>query len=122
VDAVALRQVPKPYLGGGIFTYGALVTQLWPVSGAAPINSLYLQPFLSYTLKSSVTYTLQAQATYNWTQSQWTVPLIASVSKVYKFGGQLTSLALGVKYYPVGPVTAPQWGAQLVVTLLFPKQ
>jgi len=122
VDAVALKQTPKPYMGGGILTYGALVTQLWPVSGAAPINSLYLQPFISYSLKSSVTYTFQTQATYNWTQTQWTVPLILSVSKVYKFGNQLTSLAFGVKYYPVRPVTAPQWGVQLVVTLLFPKK
>lgn len=122
VAAVALKQIPKPYMGGGILTIGALVTQLWPVSGAAPINSLYLQPFVSYTLKSSVTYTFQTQATYNWAQSQWTVPLILSVSKVYRFGGQLTSLAFGLKYYPVRPVTAPQWGLQLVVTLLFPKK
>ena len=122
VAAVALKQVPKPYMGGGIFTYGALVTQLWPVSGAAPINSLFLQPFVSYTLKNSVTFNFQTQTTYNWTQSQWMVPLILSVSKVYKFGGQLTSLAFGLKYYPVRPVTAPQWGVQLVVTLLFPKK
>ena len=34
---------------------------------------------------------------------------------------RLTSLAFGVKYYPVRPVTAPQWGVQIIVTLLFPK-
>jgi len=101
--------------------YGALVTQLWPVSGAAPINSLYLQPFLSYTLRNSVTYSFQVEATYNWTQTQWTVPLILSVGKVYRFGGQLTQLAFGVKYYAARPVTAPQWGVQLNVSLLFPK-
>ena len=36
VDAVVLKQDPKPYLGGGVLTYGALAFQLWPVSGAAP--------------------------------------------------------------------------------------
>jgi|GEM_PF-54250 len=122
VDAVALRQVPKPYMGGGVLTYGALATQLWPVSGSAPINSLLLQPFVSYSLKSSLSFTLQSQATYNWTQSQWTIPLIASVGKIYRFGGQLTQLSFGLKYYPVRPVTAPRWGVQVNVTLLFPRK
>jgi len=120
VDAVALKQVPQPWMNGGILTYGILATQTWPFSGPAPINVMFLQPFVSYTLKSTVSFNLQTQATYNWTQSQWTVPVIGSVSKIFKFGGQLTSLGFGVKYYAVRPVTAPQWGVQLVVTLLFP--
>jgi hypothetical protein len=122
LDGVVLKQAPKKWMNGGILTYGILVTQLWPFSGPAPLNSVFLQPFVAYTLKNTVTFNLQSQATYNWTQSQWTVPVIGSVSKIFKFGDQLTSLAFGLKYYPVRPVTAPQWGVQLVVTLLFPSK
>jgi len=105
-----------------VLSYGAIASQTWPVSGAAPINSFYVQPFVSYTLKNSVTLNIHAEAPYNWTQNQWTVPLVAFVGKVYDFGGQLTQIAFGVKYYAVRPVTAPQWGIQLNVTLLFPQQ
>jgi len=122
VDAVALKQVPQRWMNGGILTYGMLASQTWPVSGAAPINSLFLQPFVAYTLKNSVTFNLQSQSTYNWTQSQWTVPLIASVSKIYKFGSQLTSIGVGAKYYPVSPTGQPTWGLQLTITLLFPTK
>jgi hypothetical protein len=122
VDFVALKQVPKPWWGGGIFTYGALVTQQWPFSGTAQITTLFLQPFIAYTLKSSLTFTLQSQASYLWTQEQWTVPILGLVSKVYKFGNQPVSLQFGVKYWPVRPVTAPQWGVVLNVALLFPTK
>ncbi len=122
VSAVVLKQVPMPYIGGGVLTYGTLVSQTWPVSGPAPINILYVQPFVAYTLKNSVTFNIHAEAPYNWTENQWTVPLVAFVGKVYNFGGHPAQIALGVKYYAVRPVTAPQWGIQLWVTLLFPKQ
>jgi len=120
VDFVALKQMPKPWWGGGIFTYGALITQQWPFSGSAPITTLFMQPFLAYTLKSSLTFTLQSLTTYLWTPNQWTVPILGAVSKVYKFGNQPTSVQFGVKYYPIRPVTAPQWGVVLNITLLFP--
>ena len=50
------------------------------------------------------------------------MPIIGSVSKVYKFGNQPMSVQFGVKYYPIHPATAPQWGVVLNITLLFPTK
>jgi len=74
------------------------------------------------TFKNTVTMALQSQSTLNWNSGQWTVPIIASVSKIFKFGDQLTSLGVGVKYYPVNPLGQPTWGLQATVALLFPPQ
>jgi hypothetical protein len=46
---------------------------------------------------------------------------IFAVSKIYKFGNQLTAIGVGLKDYVVRPVTAPQWGVQFTVTLLYPS-
>ena len=75
---------------------------------------------MSYTFKDTLTIAVQTQASHLWSQGQWTVPLIATVGKIFKFGDQLVQIALGPKYYIDRPVTAPQWGIQFNVTLIYP--
>ena len=44
-----------------------------------------------------------ALESYLWSQGQWTVPLIATVGKIFKFGDQLVQIA----WAPSTPSTAP---------------
>ena len=86
------------------WTYGMLANHLWSYAqtgghGAsdagdasdgsdAGINATFLQPFVSYTTKTFTTFGLNTESTYDWTHSQWTVPLNASVSQLVKLGKQ----------------------------------
>jgi len=114
--AVALKQE-------GNFTYGALVAQTWSYAGGGPnsVNSLYLQPFFSYTPGGGWTVSLDSESTYNWVDSQWTMPFNLSVSKLLKIGDLSTQWQLGGRYYADAPANGPEWGLRFGITLLFPE-
>jgi hypothetical protein len=115
--AVALKQQDG-------WTYGALVNHIWSFAGddkRADVNATFVQPFLSYTTKTSTTLTLQTESTYDWEASQWTVPVNLLVSQVLKIGDQPISLALGYRHYVEAPTGGPDWGLRFAVTLMFPK-
>ena len=111
------------------WTYGALANHIWGFAGdrrsidvnLQEVNATFLQPFVAKIVSPGRTVTLNAEATYDWTGSQWTVPLNLSVSQVLKLGDQLVSVAGGVRAYVVTPTNGPDWGLRLTVTLLFPK-
>ena len=128
--ALALKQVNG-------WTFGMLANHLWSYASTgghstsdagdasdgsdAEVNATFLQPFVSYTTKSSTTFGLNTESTYDWTHSQWTVPLNASVSQLIRVGKQPIQLSLGVKYYAERPLGGPDWGLRFAVTFLFPK-
>jgi hypothetical protein len=119
------------------WTYGVLANHLWSYAQTgghgtsdagdasdgsdAGINATFLQPFLSFTTKKFTTYGLNTESTYDWSHSQWTVPLNASVSQLLKIGSMPVQFQLGVKYYAEGPSGGPDWGLRFAVTFLFPK-
>ena len=53
--------------------------------------------------------------------SQWTVPVNATVSQLLKIGKQPVSFSLGARYYACAPDGGPDWGLRFGVTFLFPK-
>jgi hypothetical protein len=116
--AVVLRQ-------SGPWTYGALVNHIWSVAGSdrtGDISSTFLQPFLSYTTKDAWTFSLNTETTYDWTAEQWSVPINAVVSKVFKIGPQLVSVGAGLRYWAESPDSGPKgFGARVFLTLLFPR-
>jgi hypothetical protein len=115
--AVLLRQT-------GGWTYGVLANHVWSVAGDADrahVSQTFLQPFLSYTTSTHTTFGVQTESAYDWTNTKWTVPLIAPISQVLKVGGQPISLQLGPKWYAEGPTLTPDWGIRFAVILLFPK-
>ena len=117
--AVALKQTDAGW------TYGALVNQLWSVSGGedrAEVNAMFLQPFLTKALGQGRTLAFNLESTYDWTREQWTIPLNAGYSKVSKLGAQLVSWQGGVRYYLEAPDGGPEWGLRFSFTLLFPKK
>jgi hypothetical protein len=106
------------------WTYGVLANHIWSFageSGRAEVNATFLQPFVSYTTKSSTTFTLNTESTYDWSNSQWTVPLNVMVSQLVRIGKQPGQFSLGARYYAEGPGGGPDWGLRFVVTFLFPK-
>lgn len=115
--AVALRQQDG-------WTYGALVNQLWSVSGdddTEDVNATFLQPFLSYTLKTHTTLGVNTESTYNWEAEEWTVPVNLTLSQLLKVGKQPIQLQLGYRNYVDTPSGGPDWGLRFQVTFLFPK-
>lgn len=113
---LALRQ-------SGGWTYGILANHLWSFAGNEDRRSVcatYLQPFLSYATKTKTTFGVAAESTYDWNESQWTVPLTASVSQLVKIGKLPVQFSVGGKYYVEGPSGAPEWGLRFTITPLFP--
>lgn len=109
----------------GRWTYGALGNHLWSFAGnddRADVNATFVQPFLTYGTPKAWSFTLATESTYDWDNAQWSVPVVAAVSKVTKIGSQLISVGGGLKYWADGPENGPEgFGYRFVVTLLFPK-
>ena len=116
--AIALRQ-------SGPWTYGGLANHIWSVAGEgsrADVNSTFLQPFVAYTTPSAWTFSLNSESTYNWTASNWSVPINAMVAKLVNFGKQPVQFQVGARYWAASPANGPEgFGARLSVTFLFPK-
>jgi hypothetical protein len=119
VTGVALKQT-------GRWTVGMLGNQLWSVSGGGDpgdeVNSMYLQPFVSYTTPTAVSFGLNSEATYNWNAEQWTASVNATVGKVTKLGKLPVQFTGGLRYWIDSPEPGPDgFGARFVMTFLFPK-
>jgi len=106
------------------WTYGALVNHIWSFAGdsaRSDVSATYLQPFLSYTTKTSTTFTLNTESTYDWTNSQWTVPLNFMIQQIVKIGDQPIALTAGARYYTDKPDGGPDWGLRFAIIFLFPR-
>jgi hypothetical protein len=107
----------------GGWTYGVLANHLWDYAGwgSSQVNATFLQPFVSYRTKTYTTFGLNTESTYDWANSQWTVPLNATVSQLLKIGGKPVQFTLGARYYADKPNGGPDWGLRFAVTFLFSK-
>ncbi len=105
------------------FTYGILANQIWSFAGWGDkdINATFLQPFVSFTTKKYTTFAVNTESTYDWTASQWTVPVNFAVQQLVKIGKQPVAFQVGYRYYADKPVGGPDWGLRFTVTFLFPK-
>jgi hypothetical protein len=73
------------------WTIGILANHIWSVAGAddrADVSSTFLQPFISYTTRDAVSFTLNTESSYDWEGKQWTVPINATVTKVWEAAGE----------------------------------
>jgi len=108
----------------GPWTYGALLNHVWGIdapSDREDTNSTFLQPFLAYVTPKAWTFNVLSESTYDWTAGEWTVPVIANVSKLTHFGKQPVSFQVGYRHYFDTPPGGPDWGLRFAVTFLFPK-
>ena len=95
--------------------YGALANHIWSYEGWGnnEVNATFLQPFVSYTAKTFTTFGVQTESTYDWSNHQWTVPVIGQVSQPLKIGNQPVQFSIGAKYYADKPDGGPDWGLAL---------
>lgn len=109
----------------GGWTYGALANHIWSYAGHSnreAVSQSFVQPFLTYTFPDTTALSLSSESSYDWTSEQWTVPINAGISKVFKFGEQRISLGVSARYYAEAPSDGPKWGARFVTTFLFPEK
>lgn len=107
----------------GGFTYGVLTNHLWSFAGnerREEVSNTLIQPFFNYTFPSSTGLLLNLESTYDWTHEQWTVPMNAGVTHVYKLGNQRIQVGVMGRYYFDSPSGGPDWGARFVLTYLIP--
>lgn len=102
-----------------------LANHIWSVAGhddRASVNATFLQPFVSYITKTKTTLTIMTESTYDWEGGQWSVPVIAQVSQLFKIGPQILQFGLGAKYWADAPDNGPNgWGLRAQLTFLFPQ-
>ena len=116
---VALRQTATGW------TYGALANHIASFAGdeqRADINATFLQPFVAKRIGPGRTVSMNVESTYGWERDAWTAPVNVGISQILPIGKQLVSLQAGGAYYMAAPSGAPQWGALLTVTFLYPKR
>ncbi|KAB2659087.1 hypothetical protein F9K94_02545 [Brucella tritici] len=109
----------------GGWTYGALANHIWSYAGHSDrdaVSQSFIQPFLTYTFPDTTALNLSSETSYDWTSEQWTVPINAGISKVFKFGEQRVSIGVSARYYAEAPSDGPKWGARFVTTFLFPEK
>jgi hypothetical protein len=116
---VALRQTASGW------TYGALVNHIASFAGddaRADINATFLQPFVAKRIGPGRTVSMNVESTYDWERDAWTAPLNLGISQILPIGKQLVSVQAGAAYYVEAPSGAPEWGARITVTFLYPKR
>ena len=111
----------------GPVTVGLLTNHIWSISGnddRSDISSTYIQPFFSYIFaKTKTTVGISVESTYDWITSQWSVPVIFTVSQLLKTKNQLYQIGLGARYWAASPDNGAEgWGLRAQLTLLFPKK
>jgi hypothetical protein len=109
----------------GKWVLGALATQLWSFAGKANapnVSSFLVQPFVNYNLKDGWALSTAPILTANWnaTQNKWAVPFGGGVTKTFKAGPQLMSIAVSYYTYVARPVYSPQTNLKVVWSLLWP--
>jgi hypothetical protein len=116
--AVALNQ-------SGGWTYGALINQIWSVSGdekRPDISQMYMNPFVSFNWKSGAGITAQLEWTENWTQNSTTLYFEPMFSGLTSFGTQKVSFAVGPRINVAAPdATQSKFGLRASMVFLFPK-
>ena len=108
------------------WTYGGLVTQQWGVletrNNVPEVNTTFLEPFLSYTNASQWTFSTFSESEYDWTASEWWVPVTVEAGKLVQFGQVPIQILGGVTYWADSPPGGPDGVAfRLETTLVMPK-
>lgn len=106
------------------FTYGLLCNHIWSFAGPdgePEINSTFLQPFVSYTFPTATSITLNTESTYDWSGSQWTVPINLFAGQILRLGKLPVQVFAGGRWYAEAPEDGPEWGVRFGFTILLPR-
>lgn len=109
------------FAGKGL-AFGALLAQSWSVGGSQDINSLFFQPFFTFTNNNLWTFGINSESTYDWNTGTLVAPIHFTIQKLVKSQSSTIAYQAGLRYYAEdSPASAKGWGARFQITLLFPK-
>ncbi|BHH82233.1 hypothetical protein LA52FAK_05220 [Desulforhopalus sp. 52FAK] len=107
----------------GPWTVGLLANHIWSFAGDSDrddVNLSFIQPFVSYSLKSALTFSLTSENTYNWETENWSVPINLTAAKLVRIGKLPVSLSGGIGYWiessDAGPGGSPSLSGNLHTT------
>jgi hypothetical protein len=106
------------------WTLGLLANHIWSYAGSSVtpnVSSTFVQPFVAYNWPDTTGVNFTSESTYDWTGKHWTVPLILTLSHIFRLGVQPVSFQLGGKYYAERPEQTASWGLRFNAVLLFPE-
>ena len=112
---------------GDPWVYGALVNNIWSVSGSnsdPPINQFLLQPFVNYNFPGGTYLTTAPIVTANWEADGgdvWTVPLGGGVGHIFHLGRLPVNTQVSAYYNVATPEFGADWQLRVQVQLMFPK-
>ena len=112
---------------GSPWVYGALINNIWSVSGSdsdPSYSNFLIQPFLNYNFKGGVYLSSAPIITADWkadSGDRWTLPLGGGVGKIVRFGRLPVNLQLQAYYNVVTPDNGADWQLRFQVQFLFPK-
>jgi len=108
------------------WTYGALMNQIWSVSGdaeRADVNQMYIQPFLTYNWKTGAGLTVNSELTQNWEASTTNAFINIMAGGLVKYGSQLVQLQIGPRIHVAAPEgSKSKFGARAAMIFVFPKK
>jgi hypothetical protein len=104
------------------WTASVLAYQIFSVAGGGnhAIDTVTIQPSLSYVFPTSTTLTLGCDSNYDVRAAQYTCPLNLTVYQLTKIDGQLINFGAGLRCYVARPAGAAQWGLRVSMTFLCP--
>jgi hypothetical protein len=112
---------------GSPWVYGALVNNVWSLSGSergGSYNNFLLQPFLNYNFPGGTYVGSAPIITANWkadSGQQWTLPLGAVVGHIFHLGKLPVNSQIGAYYNVVHPDNGANWQMRVQVQFMFPK-
>jgi hypothetical protein len=112
---------------GSPWVYGALVNNVWSLSGdkrGGSYNSFLLQPFLNYNFPGGTYLNSAPIITANWeapSSQRWTVPIGGGVGHIFHFGRLPVNMQLGAYWNVIAPDNGPDWQLRFQIQFMFPK-
>ena len=86
------------------------VNHIWSFAGdrgCGDVNSIFMQPFVTYTTQDAWTFALNTENSYNWEAEAWAVPINFTVSKLVVIEKQPISLSPVSRYWAKSPENGP---------------
>jgi hypothetical protein len=109
----------------GPWTIGVLANHLLSYAGdsqRSDINNTFAQPFAAYTWPNAWTLSLQSETNYNWTASEWSIPINLAAAKLVRWGPLPVSLQAGIGYWAESPDAGPEgFRYRLQANFVLPK-
>jgi len=110
----------------GPLTLGLVANQTWAFAnfrrGRLDLNRFYTYPFVTYTLRTKTSLNFSSDVTYDWTGSQWYVPVTVGVSQPVSAAGQQFVFGAALRTFGGGQTGRQNFGSQVSMTYFWSRK